>query len=305
MEPYFIFVYCFITELVFGIIGNILVIISVLRQKKLLKNNYYLLLLQLAINNLAVLIIYLLNYISKVTFEKSLYAEFLAYRLYYNVCYLFQVAGIGIMLFISVIRYRAAIHPLKPALSGRKMKNACCVVYIFGLIAGYGPAVPLSFMPGKDILIIYGKFYFIYVIFCYYIFATLFMGIVYYKICRELIKQSKRIKKLCSNPLRQKTPNSSINILTFIRNKRTSLVSFCTVLCYGVGNVPMTVWLSWDIFGKHDLLENYFWVWKFATVFRVFSSHVVSPLIYGTLDKKLVCFWKRRSSKRKHTPYGN
>ena len=292
MEPYFIYMYCDITVLVFGIIGNILVIMSILRQKKLLKNNYYLLVLQLAINDLAVLIIYLLDNISKVTFEKSLYAEFLAYRLLYNVCYLFQVAGIGIMLFISVIRYRAAIHPLKPALSGRKMKNACCVVYIFGLIAGYGPAVPLSF--AYVIPNIYYDSFFIYFIICYCIFPTLFMAVVYHKICRELIQQSERMKNLCSNPLRQRTANNSFNIMTFIRNKRTSLVSFCTVLCYAVGNIPMSVWFSWMIFRKHHLLQNYFWVKYVANVFRVLGSHAVNPLIYGILDKKLLFFWKRR-----------
>ena len=306
MEPYFIYVYCFITVLVFGIIGNILVIMSILRQKKLLKNNYYLLVLQLAINDLAVLIIDLLGLISDITLlEKSLNYQFFAYRLCRYIYYLFQVAGIGIMLFISVIRYRAAIHPLKPALSRRKMKIVCSLVYIFGLIAGYGPAVPLSFMYGKDIMIIYRKFHYIYVIFCYYIFPTSFMAVVYYKICRELIQQSKRMKNLCSNPLRQRTPNSSFNILTFIRNKRASFVSFCTVLCYGVGNVPLTMCFSLYIFGKQDLLQNYVKVWYFAAIFRVFSSYVVNPLIYGTLDKKLVCFWKRSSVKRKHTPHGN
>ena len=305
MEPYFIFVYCYKTVQVLGITGNILVIMSILKQKKLLKNNYYFLVLQLAINDLAVLIIYLLHDISEVTLEKSFYDQFLVYRLYYNIYYLFQVAGIGIMLFISVVRYRAAIHPLKPALSRRKMKNICCLVYIFGLIAGYGPTLPLSFLYGKDIMIIYSKFDSIHLIFCYYIFPTSFMAVVYYKICRELIQQSKRMKNLCSNPLRPRTPNSSFNILTFIRNKRTSLVSFCTVLCYGVGNIPMTVWLSWRIFGKHHLIQNSSCVLYLANVFRVFSSNVVNPLIYGTLDKKLVCFWKRKSLKMKHTRHGN
>jgi hypothetical protein len=38
--------------LVVGILGNILVIISILRQKKLLKNNYYFVVLHLAICDL-------------------------------------------------------------------------------------------------------------------------------------------------------------------------------------------------------------------------------------------------------------
>ena len=164
-QLYFIYLYCDIIVLVLGSIGNILVIMSILRQKKLLKNNYYFLVLQLAINDLALLIIYLLRDISEVTLEKSLYDHFLAYRLYYFIYFSFQVAGIGIMLFISVIRYRAVIHPLKPALSRRKMKNVCCLLYIFGLIAGYVPAVPLSSLFGKDITRIYDNFQSSYVIF--------------------------------------------------------------------------------------------------------------------------------------------
>ena len=301
MEPYFIFAYCAITELVFGIIGNFLVIMSILRKKKLLKNNYYLLVLQLAINDLAVLIIYLLNYICEVTLEKILYLHFLAYRLYYNISFLFQFAGIGIMLFISAIRYRAVIHPLKPALSRQKMKNACCLVYIFGLIVGYGPAVPLCFM--YVIPDIYYDSFKIYLIICYYIFPTLLMAVVYHKICRELIQQNKHMKNLCSNRAGQRTANTSFNIVTFIRNKRTSFVSFCPVLCYAIGNIPMTVWFSWEIFSKHHLLQNYFWVEYFANVFRVLGSHVVNPLIYGILDKKLLFFWKRSSFNVK--PQGN
>ena len=305
MEPSFVYVSCVITVLVFGIIGNTLVIMSILRQKKLLKNNYYLLVLQLAINDLAVLIIYLLDDITRVTFEKTLYDQFLTYRLYYNICYLFQVAGIGMMIFISVIRYRATLHPLKPALSGRKMRNVCCLVYIFGLIAGYGSSMPYSILYGKDMPIIYLKFDSVYLIFFYYTFPTLFMAVIYYKICRELIQQNKRRINLCSNSSRQTTPDSSFNILTFIRNRRTSLVSFCTVLCYGVGNVPMSVLVSWQTFGKYHLLENYLWVNYFANVIRVFSSHAVNPLIYGILDKKLLFLWKRKLFKRKHTSQGN
>ena len=41
--------------LVFGILGNILVIISILRQKQVLKNNYYFLVLHLAICDLGAL----------------------------------------------------------------------------------------------------------------------------------------------------------------------------------------------------------------------------------------------------------
>ena len=50
------YIYSLAVVLVVGILGNILVIISILRQKKLLKNNYYFLVLNLAICDLGPLI---------------------------------------------------------------------------------------------------------------------------------------------------------------------------------------------------------------------------------------------------------
>jgi hypothetical protein len=48
---YDVYKYSDVVVIVFGILGNILVIISILRQKKMLKNNYYLLVIHLAMCN--------------------------------------------------------------------------------------------------------------------------------------------------------------------------------------------------------------------------------------------------------------
>ena len=127
--------------LVFGIFGNILVIVSILRQKYSLKNNYCFLVLQLAINDLGVLFFYLLENIINLILEKSPYTYSITYRLFNTLTMLFQVAGIGIMLVISVLRHRATMHPLKPPISRGKLKVISCLVYIAGFIAGYGPAI--------------------------------------------------------------------------------------------------------------------------------------------------------------------
>ena len=57
--------YSYAVVLVFGILGNILVIISILRQKKLLKKNYYFLVLHLAICDLGPPILILFNHINR------------------------------------------------------------------------------------------------------------------------------------------------------------------------------------------------------------------------------------------------
>ena len=99
---------------VFGILGNILVVISILRQKSVLKNNYYFLVLHLAICDLGALTILLLNVINWYWHEEPVFYHYQFYCLGRDVIHIFRVAGVGMMLVISVLRYRAIVHPLKP-----------------------------------------------------------------------------------------------------------------------------------------------------------------------------------------------
>ena len=147
---YDVYRYSDIVVLVFGILGNILVTISILRQKKVLKNNYYFLVLHLAICDLGVLIIYLFDRINGDFVEDQLVSYSVVYCIFGNIFYFFQAAGISMMLIISVLRYRATVLPLKPAVSRRKLKVVCGLVYIFGFFADYGPSLPLCFMQWND-----------------------------------------------------------------------------------------------------------------------------------------------------------
>jgi hypothetical protein len=114
--------YSYAIVLVVGILGNILVIISILRQKKLLKNNYYFLVLHLAICDLGPLIIFLFGHINWYFVEDRLVTTNTKYCVFHNIYLLFRVAGIGMMLIISLLRYQATVHPLKPDVSRRKLK---------------------------------------------------------------------------------------------------------------------------------------------------------------------------------------
>jgi hypothetical protein len=239
---YDLYRYFFVVVFVFGILGNILVIISILRQKKVMKNNYYSLVLHLAMCDLGAVIIFLFDHIKWRFVEEQLDINSTKYCVFYAISYVFQTAGIGMMLIISLLCYRATVHPLKPAISRRKLKVVCGLVYIVGFIAGYGAYLPLCFMRGNDVPISYFKVYIGYFISCLYFFPTIFMAVVYYKIGRALIKQNKHMKSVCSNPVRRSAPDSnSFNIPKFIRIRRTFFVCLITVLCYGIGYTPMAV----------------------------------------------------------------
>ena len=157
------------------ILGNILqlVIISILRQKKLLKNNYYFLVLHLAICDLGPLIILLFGHINWYFVEDRLVITSTYYCVFIHIYYVFRVAGIDMMLIISLLRYRATVHPLKPDISRGKLKVVCGLVYIVGFIAGYGTYQPLCFMQWNDVAILYDKVFYGYAISCFYFFSTL------------------------------------------------------------------------------------------------------------------------------------
>jgi hypothetical protein len=296
--------YSYAVVLVVGILGNILVIISILRQKKLLRNNYHFLVLHLAICDLGPLIIPLFGHINRYFVKDRPVITSTYYCVFIHIYYVFRVAGIGMMLIISLLRYRATVHPLKPDVSRRKLKVVCGLVYIVGFIAGYGTYLPLCFMQRtSDVAIVYNKVYNGYIVSCFYFFPTIFMAVVYYKIGRELIKQNRYMKSVRSNPVSWRgAPDSSFNILKFLRNRRTFFVCLITVLCYGIGNIPASVRYILFIAGENHFLLKYVWIKYLANVLRVVGSHSVNPLIYGRLDKRLLPFWKlcRKKKQRNH-----
>ena len=148
-------------------------------------------------------------------------------------------------------------------------------------------------MQWNDVAIVYDNVFDGYLISCFYFFPTIFMAVVYYKISRTVIKQKKHMKNICSNPVRRNAPGSSFNILKFFKNRRIFLVCLITVLCYAIGNIPMTVYLIFKIAEEDNLLMKYVWILYLANV-----------LIYGILDKKLLTFWKL-CRKKKQRPQGN
>ena len=296
------FGYSYTVVVVFGILGNILVILSILRQKKnTLKNNYYFLVLHLAICDLAALIVHFLNFFDDSWIEEALSDHSPITCNIYTICEAFQLMGVGMMLIISLLRYHATVHPFKPAISRWKLKVVCGLVYLIGLIAGCGIGLPLCFIKSNVVYLTYLKFYYAFWISFVHFVPTIFMAAVYYKISRSLIKQNKHMKRVCSNVIRQRSPDSSFTILRYIRNRPTFLVCLSTVLCYGIAYIPLSVWLMWFITGKDHLLIKYVWVLYFAYVLPVVGSHSMNPLIYGILDKQLLTFWKCCCKKKRKT----
>ena len=278
------FKYSYTIVIVFGIVGNILVILSILKQKKsVLKNNYYFLVLHLAICDLIVLIACLFDTVYVIWWLKGRHS-FTITCFANALADVFKLTGVSMMLVISLLRYRATVHPLKPAISRRKLKVVCGLMYIVGLISVCGTRLP-SCLKSNVVSDAYWKFYRASGTFFVYICPTIFMAVIYYKIGRSLVKQNKHMKRVCSNVMRQREPDSSNNILRYIRNGRTFLVCLGTVLCYGISCIPRLVWDLLTVVDKNlqVLHVRYIWRWCLSDTLQIAGSHSVNPLIYGIL----------------------
>ena len=98
-----------------------------------MKNNYYFLVLHLAICDLEALIFYLFDTVDVFWLEEppSDHSPMITCHVFV-IADAFQLTGVGMMLIISLTRYRATVHPLKPAISRRKLKVVCGLVYFLG-----------------------------------------------------------------------------------------------------------------------------------------------------------------------------
>ena len=201
------------------------------------------------------------------------------------------------MLNISVLSYHAAVHPLKPDSSRRKLKIVSGLGYILGFIAGYAASFLLNSL--DDVTLAYTEIFINgCIVSCFYFLPTLIMAIVHYITHQALVKQNKQMKQICSNAMKR----------SHIRNRRTFLVWFSSVLCYGHGNILLSVRMTWSmlIFATSWQILNcnmskYLWINYFGGVLRTPGSLLVKPLIYGILHKKLpeflgICFKNQRKA---------
>ena len=178
-----------------GVLGNVLVIMSILKQKEnLLKNNYYFLVLHLACCDLAVLILYLFVAVQVYWLEEplSVLSNMITCHVY-AFAVAFQLAGVGMMLIISLLRYRATVHPLKPAISRRKLKVVCGLVYFVVFIVAGGVGLPLCFIKSNVALEAIWKFYCAFFNFFVCFVPTIFMAACSLLQNRSIIDQTKQI----------------------------------------------------------------------------------------------------------------
>ena len=204
------------------------------KHKILLRKIFYFLVLHLAICDAFTLLSIFFLHLKIVTFLSNCINIL-------GICLLiFQTSGVTMMLIISVLRFRAVVHPLNPSFSRRKIKIICGLACIIGLVT----AVLLTnlecmkFPPRRYYIYEWLPFFA-----CFYIFPIIFMTVTYSIIARALIKQRKALRAFSNATPSHFQCSSNSSSQRYTRGLKTFFVCAITVLCFSVGHIYyMTAW---------------------------------------------------------------
>ena len=280
----------------FGVLGNLLVIYSIVSQRSLLKSKYYFLVLHLAFCDLMVLLF--ASYDTyKAWWPNSLFIRSLVMcKVWGPILTIFFNAGVFMVVLIAIFRCRAVLHPLKPAVSRSKLRIVVGVAYLCA-IASLIPAVfVLKFTdvcfpewPNPTLSIIYTFFSTT----IQYFLPVLILFILYYKICKALDTQSKKILSLNATSAATSEESNgrqtSLQKIKHNRNVRTFIRSASIVVSFAITSLPFQI--SGLLFAWGATVEIQSWPW--TNIVSLFGVNVVNPYIYGASDKTLRSTYKR------------
>ena len=214
---------------------------------------------------------------------------------------IFFNAGIYLVVLIGIFRCRAVLHPLKPAISRSKLGVVVGAVY-FCAIASILPFISvLKFTddvcsekwPNPTLNIIYTFFLTI----VQYFLPVPILFILYYKICKALDTQSKKILSLNATSATTSEDSNwkqtSLQRIKHNRNVRTFIKSASIVVSFAITSLPFQI--SWLLLASGATVQIQAW----TNIVRLFGINAVNPYIYGVSDKTLRSAYKRNWEKVK------
>ena len=278
----------FIIVFIVGVIGNAVVCVAVIRRKRMrTSNNIFT--FNLALCDLLNVLIFLPTQMA--AFENDhnwATGDFMCHFTYILVP-LCLSASIGTLLAITSDRYRAIAYPMKPRLSGKKVKIILAIIWITSLII----CSPLIFVageqrpaPGKVYCDeewpgpIYAKIYWNFIFVIQYV-LPLAVIVVLAALIAVKIRQNNAMQML---------PKSSQVVAAAVRQrmKQTSKITnmlIALVILYAVCMLPQHIVFLWSTYGNLAGSKYFIYVLRFSNVFPMANS-ALNPIAYGTLNKE-------------------
>lgn len=278
----------FIIVFIVGVIGNAVVCVAVIRRKRMrTSNNIFT--FNLALCDLLNVLIFLPTQMAAFENDHNWATGDFMCHVTYILVPLCLSASIGTLLAITSDRYRAIAYPMKPRLSGKKVKIILAVIWISSFLI----CVPLIFVageqrpaPGKVYCDeewpepIYAKIYWNFIFVIQYVLPLAIIVVLAVLIA----------VKIRQNNAMQMLPKSSQVIAAAVRQrmKQTSKITnmlIALVILYAICMLPQHIVFLWFTYGDLARSKYFIYVLRFANVFPMANS-ALNPIAYGTLNKE-------------------
>jgi hypothetical protein len=272
-----------------GVIGNIPVIVSICRKRSLLENNHYYIILHLAICDLVCLLFFIPDIHSIFSAESSIASSsYLLCKTLWPAHTVVFTAGANFLVVISILRYRATVHPLEPAVRRRTLKITSTLVYVLAIICVIPYVVVLRFdeisgcnadWPKQSL----GIAYTIFLSVVQYFLPVLFLSIIYLKIGKIILTRNSRLALMDARNQIKRQSTATLHHHFKIKSLKPLFVCFTLVMCFIVSGFPAQ--LMWIIcVSASKELPSYF---SLLYALYIFGTAVINPYVYGALDKKV------------------
>lgn len=286
----------------FGVLGNVPVIVSICRKRSLLKNIYYYLILHLAICDLFYLLFFVPDIYSVLNARPSIASRsYFLCKTWWPGHTLFFTAGANFLVLISILRYRAILHPLKPAVRRRTLKITSACIYTLGVICVVPYALALRLdktfgcypkWPADSLGIAYSMF----LAGIQYFIPVVFLSFLYFKIGKEVLNRNNTFHEMEASTQSQRHVSRRTLRHKRIRKVKPLLVSFTIVACFIVSGFPAQImYIAFLIMSKER--PSYFLLFE---AWYLFGTAVINPYVYGALDKKIFSFFKHCRKRRRN-----
>ena len=264
---------CYSIIFLLGVGGNSAVCF-ILHRGKSLRTVTNLFILNLAISDLIFSCTIPLEFPIIVSDYKWPYAPFFC-KIYFPVQTIALSVSIFTLAAVSIVRYRAIIHPLKRQISQSHARYILTGIWIFSAILTVPHSVTLESdgtecseqWPEQK----YRKIYTTFLSAIFYVIPLSIIVFAYVKIVRELMKKQRN----CFN-----CENSA---LSEVWNKETTKVIrmfFKVTIVFAVCNLPSQIMWLWSDFGNADQTFKYFSDLLMAMNVLIFANSAANPFIY-------------------------
>ena len=270
-KRWFKIILCILYSIIFilGVMGNAIVCF-VIHQRKKLKTVTNLFILNLAISDLI--------FAGSIPLELPLIIDDYKWPYIPFFCKLYnpvQTTALSVSIFsltaVSMIRYRAIIHPLKKQISRGYTKYMLFAIWTFSSLLVIPHIVTLK-MKGSACEeewphLTHRKIYTTLLFACFFVVPLIIVVSAYTTIVREL-KKKRDYHNTALNDVRNKETKKVVSLLI----KITIVFALC--------NLPAQLMWLWLDFGNADEIFPYFWdLLDFLNVF-IFANSACNPLLY-------------------------